>query len=98
MNSIRWKMKLPGWNVCKPAGDGSQIDPLPGSVVNFILGSSPGGNGHLEADDEEAELANDVLLDLIVRGVSDSATLMIFENAQDLDSESWELIRNASSQ
>jgi DNA-binding response OmpR family regulator len=82
------------------AVDRSQVDPLPNSVINSILGASPGENGHLDAEgeNEDLELAHNVLVDLIIGGVNDLPTLIIFENAQELDSESWELIHAASLQ
>ncbi len=72
-----------------------QSESIPSSVLSLILGTNPGDNGHQNpaGESEDLELHQKVLLDVIVKGVNDSPTLVIFENAQQLDPQSWDLIQ-----
>ncbi len=78
----------------------TQVDSIPRSVMKLVLGSHPGGKGSQVSigDNEDQASVQSVLLNLIVSGVSDSPTMLIFEDAQQLDQQSWDLIQAASQQ
>jgi class 3 adenylate cyclase/DNA-binding NarL/FixJ family response regulator len=70
---------------------------LPNSVVNAILSSSR-GKSESNSDSETPEQTRNLLLNLFKVRVKESPCLIIFDNAQELDAESWELIQAANIQ
>jgi DNA-binding response OmpR family regulator/tetratricopeptide (TPR) repeat protein len=74
--------------------NGSGDMTIPQSVINTILVLNNDDAKAIEANDVTGDLTNR-LRDLLQAGLKGSPTLITFDNGQNLDSDSWELIRAA---
>jgi DNA-binding response OmpR family regulator/tetratricopeptide (TPR) repeat protein len=78
--------------------NGTGEDSLRDSVINSILSSKVGDDGNSNEESGFSEDTNNLLLDLLKAGIQNSPSLIIIENSQNLDLDSWELIQAASLQ
>ena len=73
-------------------------DSISNSMITTILSSNMGDNGNSSDENGISDDLKDLLLDLLQAGIKDSPSMIIFENSQNLDLDSWELIQSASLQ
>ena len=80
--------------------DGSFDVSLPNSVIEAILPTlaADNGSGSSQKGNDDSEQTPYILSKLLKIGLQDSPAVVIFENSQGLDHESWDLIQAASKQ